>query len=241
MEQSTYTRVLPLEGAYNVRDLGGYAGAGGKTVRWKTVFRSGDLNKLTGSDTAYLENLGLKTSVDFRSEQEIKTAPDKTIPGLREIVWLPIIPGDMIAAIGTIKPDHLPRLIEEVYVNIVRNYRDEYKLFFNLLAEKEHTPLLFHCSAGKDRTGIGAALFLASLGVDRETIMQDYLLSNECLKGKYDFILKSYPQYAPLTSVRAAYLQKAFQTIDTEFGGVEHYLTRELGVDLHRMRGLYLE
>ena len=202
MKQQTYTRVLPLEDAYNVRDLGGYSGAGGKTVRWRTVFRSGDLNKLSGSDVGYLESLGVQTSVDFRSKQEIETAPDKTIPGLNQIVWLPIVPGDMIAAIGTVKPDHLPQLIEEVYVNIIRSYQDEYKSFFNLLAGRDHTPLLFHCSAGKDRTGIGAALFLASLGVDRETIMQDYLLSNRCMKGKYDFLLKSYPQYEPLTTVR---------------------------------------
>lgn len=241
MEQTNYTRVLPLQDAYNVRDLGGYRTLDGKTVKWKKVIRSGDLNKLSQSDVDCLESVGLKTFVDFRSKQEVEAAPDKTVPGVSEKVWLPIVPGDMIAAIGTIKPDHLPRLIEEVYVNIIRNYSNEYRQLFELLAAQEHLPLLFHCSAGKDRTGIGAALFLSSLGVDRQVIMQDYLLSNECLKGKYDFILKSYPQYEPLTTVRPAYLQKAFEVIDTEYSGMENYLTNELGVDLKWMRNSYLE
>lgn len=241
MEQQKETRLLPVENAYNVRDLGGYETADGKQVKWRKVIRSGDLNKLSDMDLANLERIGLKTYVDFRSEQEVKAAPDRTVSGMTELAWLPIVPGDMTAAIHTLNPDNLPSLIEGVYENLIRDYQEEYREFFRLLAIGDKAPLLFHCSAGKDRTGVGAALFLASLGVDRSIIMQDYLLSNEYLKGKYDFIVQKYPQFEPLTKVSAEYLQRAFDVIDGDFGGMEVFLTDVLGVDLGRMRELYLE
>lgn len=241
MEKQLYSRLLPIEKAYNVRDLGGYATQEGKHVKWRKVIRSGDLNELSENDLKYFESFGLKTYIDFRSKREKETAPDKTVSSLTESVWLPITPGDMNAALSAVSPENIPVIMENVYADIIRNYQEEYKEFFRILSIEEKTPLLFHCSAGKDRTGIGAALFLSSLGVSMDIIMQDYLLSAEYIKGKYDFIIKKYPQFEPLTTVKPEYLEKAYDVIAKEYNGINNYLTQNLQVDLFKIKGLYLE
>jgi Protein tyrosine/serine phosphatase len=109
------------------------------------------------------------------------------------------------------------------------------------LMSEENTPLLFHCSAGKDRAGFGAALFLASLGVDRKIIIDDYLLTNKYLKDKYSDIVAQMPVLKPLFEVRKEYILAAFEVIDNEYGGIDSYLTNQLGVNLKRMRELYTE
>lgn len=131
--------------------------------------------------------------------------------------------------------------MEEVYAYIIRNMQDVYKEFFSILSEKENAPLLFHCSAGKDRTGIAAALLLSALGVDRETVTEDYMLSAEHITKKYEFITREHPELKPLTTVRKEYLETAFRGIDEEFGGIERYLIDNLEVDLDKLRELYTE
>ena len=113
--------------------------------------------------------------------------------------------------------------------------QDVYKEFFSILSEKENAPLLFHCSAGKDRTGIAAALLLSALGVDRETVTEDYMLSAEHITKKYEFITREHPELKPLTTVRKEYLETAFRVIDEEFGGIERYLIDNLEVDLDKL------
>lgn len=241
MEQQVYPRLLPIEKAYNVRDLGGYLTTEGKHVKWRRVIRSGDLYELSDNDLKYFESIGLKTYIDFRSKQEKTAAPDKNVATLTESVWLPITPGDISTAMFSVTPENIPSIMEEVYADIIRWYQEEYKEFFRLLALEGKAPLLFHCSAGKDRTGIGAALFLSALGVNRETIMNDYLLSAEYMKGKYDKILQKYPQFEPLTTVRPEYLQKVFDIIDHEYGGMDNFLVNHLEANPEKMKELYTE
>lgn len=89
--------------------------------------------------------------------------------------------------------NNIPGILEQAYVYIIQNAQDTYREFFRIVSEERNTPLLFHCSAGKDRTGIAAALLLGALGVDREVIMEDYMLSAEYIKGKYDAIVQAHP------------------------------------------------
>lgn len=233
-------RVLPIEGAYNVRDLGGYPAADNKTVKWRKVIRSGDLNLLKDKDIAYFNEIPLKTFIDFRDSVEIVSAPDKTPPSLVNQIFLPIETGSIIN-MEKITPEFAETALIDGNKYFVRENQDVYKAFFHILMEEENTPLLFHCSAGKDRTGFGAALFLASLGVDREVIIEDYLLTNKLLKDKYADMVAQMPTLKPLFEVREAYIRAAFEVIDNEYGGMENYLTNQLGVDLARMRELYLE
>lgn len=231
---------LPIEGAYNIRDIGGYQTTKGHYVKRGLLFRSGDLNLLTTNDLSYLNRIRLQTIIDFRSEKEREEAPDKTPRSLTESVWLPVNAGN-IEEIFSIDPKDIPTIMEKVYRYIVSDCQKELREFFRLVSIKEKTPLLFHCSAGKDRTGIAAALLLSALGVGQETIMEDYLLSAQLLKGKYDYIIQKYPELAPLSTVKPNYLEAAFETINEDFKGMEHYLTDYLQVNIQRLRELYTE
>lgn len=238
--QKQNRRLLPLQGAYNVRDLGGYKTADNKTVKWNKIFRSGDLNQLTDDDLNYLAKIPIITFIDFRDSAEISRAPDRLPKSLKNQIFLPIETGSMVAY-QEITAEKIPSLLLKGNEILVKNNQEVYKKFFALLMNEQNTPLLFHCSAGKDRAGFAAALFLSSLGVDRETIIQDYLLTNEFLRDKYKVMLEKHPEMEPLLAAKEEYIQAAFDLIDKEYGGMENYLTRNLGVDLNKMKIIYTE
>lgn len=234
------TRELPVEGAYNVRDLGGYKGAGGKTVKWRTVVRSGDLNKLTDADLDYFASIPIVSYVDFRDSTEISNAPDRRPATLKHDFALSISAGSVIE-MKDVRSGNTEDLLVMGNRMFVRDFQPQFAEFFRILSDPSNTPLLFHCSAGKDRTGFAAAMFLSALGVDRETIIEDYMLSAELLRDKYAADVEKYPELAPLMTVHRHYIEGAFEVIDREYGGVENYLTQYLGVDLDLLRSLYLE
>lgn len=239
-EDNTYSRLLPIKGAYNMRDLGGYPTADGKQTKWRLLLRSGDLNELTDADLNYLANLPLRTDIDFRSKIEKDRAADKMPNSVQYYIPLPIEAGDMSDMLHFNRSD-LSGMLRQAYVFIVKYAQDDLREFFRILADEKAAPLLFHCSAGKDRTGIAAALLLFALGVDKKTIMNDYMLSAEYIKGKYDFLVKEHPEFEPLTTVKEEYLNAALTTIDQEYGGMENYLTNHLNVDRDQLRRLYTE
>lgn len=239
-KEITPDRLLPIEGAYNVRDLGGYKTADGKRVKWQKVFRSGDLNHLTDTDLVCLNEIPIISFVDFRDSVEIATAPDKRPASLEHIFMLNINPGS-ISDLKEIQATNSGTILVEANKMLARDFQLAYKEFFRILMDEANIPLLFHCSAGKDRTGFAAALFLASLGVDHETIMQDYMLSAEYVKEKYAAMVEQYPPLAPVMTVKPEYLQAAFDVIDQEYGGMENYLTNCLEVDLNKMKAMYTE
>ncbi|MDL2269478.1 tyrosine-protein phosphatase [Desulfosarcina sp. OttesenSCG-928-A07] len=234
-------RFLPLQGAVNVRDLGGYRAVGKKTVKWGTVYRAGDLNQLTPKDVAWLESLGTpRTVVDFRSQQEKAMAPHRLPKTVQKIVEPMIDPGDILS-FKNFDGHSSDDVMVELNRVLVHSAQPQYRILVNTLANPDNLPLLFNCSAGKDRTGLGAVFFLAALGVDRETIVQDYLLSADAVKDRYAAEVAEKPETAPLYTVRREYLEAAFDEIDTRYHGMEAYLTRQLGVDLEQMRTLYTE
>lgn len=235
-----HDRLIPLEGAYNFRDLGGYPAENGKRVKWGKVFRSDDLDKLTSKDLDYLASLPLKTNIDFRSEEERKAAPDKNPVSVKKYITLTISPGN-IMDMQKIKGGQAEQFMIDVNKLLVRDYQKSFTEFFEILMDTANAPLLFHCSAGKDRTGFAAALFLSSLGVDREIIMQDYLLSAQNVAQKYAPMVKAHPEFAAFMTVKPEYLQAAFDVIDQEYGGMENYLSKHLKVDLKKIQSLYTE
>ena len=123
-------------------------------------------------------------------------------------------------------------------------HADNFRLLFDHLLD-ENTPLVFHCAAGKDRTGIAAALILLALGVPRSVILDDYLLTGLHWKVDAEHKTDLPPEVAKvLVSVDAAFLHAAFKAIDEDFGGIENYLGEQLGIDplrQERLRALYLE
>ncbi len=232
-------RFLPLKGARNVRELGGYLGNDGKTIKWGRLFRAGDLDLLTEPDLDLLSALGLKTIIDFRRSAEMAAAPDKRPSSLVEYIPLSIDPGDI--QLLAKESDKLPdQLMVDSYLSMARDFKEQFGAFLNLAAEADKAPLLYHCTAGKDRTGFATALLLSALGVDRKTIMADYILSAEGLGDKYAGFISKHPHLAPLATINPDYLTAALDLIDREYGDMDNYLTNELKADIPRLRDLYL-
>jgi protein-tyrosine phosphatase len=220
--------------------LGGYAAAGGQ-VAWGRLYRSGDLADLPEETRAALEARRIRTIVDFRAPDERARVPDGAIATVRQNRSLPIDAGNIIDFYQARNAGDAERLMEELYRRLPGVVIPPYRALFRLLEARENAPLLFHCSAGKDRTGLAAALILTALGVDRETIIEDYLLSAECLRGKYDAFVADNPASEPFMTVRRNFITAALKAIDTGSGGMDYYLRKTLGVDVETLRDLYVE
>lgn len=191
MKQEKFFRLLPIEGAYNIRDLGGYPTSDHKHVKWKTFIRSGDLDKLTESDLDYLTSLHIRTDIDFRSMQEKKQRQTNSLNCYT--IYSLIYRSRRHDRHGTLQPEQYTgntRTGIRLYHPKCSGYLSG--ILPDCFGRTEYSSL-FHCSAGKDRTGIAAALLLGALGVDREVIMEDYMLSAEYIKGKYDAIVQAHP------------------------------------------------
>lgn len=169
-----------LSGPSNFRDLGGYVGADGRRVRWRRVFRS-DALRLTEADVVVLRQLGLRTAVDFRTPMEYGHrdggGSEKHVARWAEVgfrrIHLPMIDETRVARQAS---DERPPAARG-YLKMLERGGPALAELFGLLSSEDHHPLVFHCSAGKDRTGIAAALLLGVLGVDDATIVADYALS----------------------------------------------------------------
>lgn len=236
---------LPMKGGYNFRDLGGLRTTEGRYVKWGKILRSDDLSFLTESDLAYLSSLPLISVVDFRSEGEVSQSSDRLPETVTGHYAYSITPGNLGASIADLfsltesKGDSLMQEINLMLVSDTANIK-RYKEYFALLHDEKNVPLLFHCSAGKDRTGMAAALTLFALGVDEETIMSDYLASNIYLREKYREYTVKHPELTPLFVVKASYIQTGIEWIKKEYGTVEEYLDKVLDVDRDKLKRIYL-
>lgn len=245
-------RALAVEGLANGRDLGGFKTQDGRFVKWGKVFRSDNLYGLTDKGAAYMNNMHITSLADFRTAAERTAEPDRAISSIQNVYTLDLPDGD----IRSISHTDLIKLTEEeadnFYLTINHDYVTnpeyiaQFKAYFALLQKEENLPLLFHCSAGKDRAGLAAFLFLTSLGVSEDMAMEDYLSSNESATKKYEEYLELYPVLAMFPSVKLlffvkkAYLQTAIDQIKKDHGSIDNFLTGELGVDLNKMRDIYL-
>ncbi len=240
--ESVRSRILALEGGCNFRDIGGYAAAEGRSVRWGQVYRTGVLSYFTDGDHPSLLQLGVRSICDLRRDEERRREPTRwPDAAVTALVWddgdAPTIRG--LAA-------NRPRTATGMYESMLQLYRalpswmaPRIRGLFECIATGK-APVVVHCSAGKDRTGLAIAVLLSALGVARETILEDYLVTNEA--GDFEqFIATRQGQlglgdvHQPLLSMPeemrrvlfaadANYLQAAFAHIDEAFGGVENYL-----------------
>jgi protein-tyrosine phosphatase len=241
-------RLIALEGTQNFRDIGGYRTVDGRRVKWGMIFRTADLSKLTKSDVVTVGDLGIQTVYDLRSTGERRSAPD-AFTGRSATVSLDYDTNAqaIIAALRSQPtPAALRSALATTYPELLTTLQPEYRqLFDGLLAGQGAT--LYHCTAGKDRTGMATALILSALDVPRETIYADYLMSNRF----YHPAANATPMgglspelSAALMGVDESYLRAAFDAIDAKYGSVKGYLDRALGVDaakLTRLRALYTE
>jgi len=236
--QAARDRRLPFEGAANFRDLGGYRTSDGRTTRWKMVYRSDSLADMTERDLVLLASLGVKTLCDFRLPAEAKRKPNRLPAGhaIRsvDIGFLPTGTLDMLSAVddGRYGSIDIEREVIIHYRKFIRDHAGEYSRLFALLLADGATPLLMHCTSGKDRTGFGSAAFLKALGVPRETIIADYALTNDYRRDIAHLFSNAIAREAldTLTSANPRYIETALDEIDIAYGSTEAWL-ESLGVD----------
>ena len=244
----TPSRLVPLSGTTNFRDLGGYVGHNGRLVQWRKLFRSDHLGALSPGDIVSLSDMGLARVADFRGTDE-RQQQACAMPGVT-VHSLPIDPSvvqSMKAHLATgsqLNAQDTVRLMAQTYRAFVHDHSHRFAALFALLLEGD-SPLVFHCTAGKDRTGFAAAMILLSLGVPRDVVMEDYLLTNAHYKMP-DPGASDIPREAleVLWRVQATFLDASLQAVDTDFGGVQNYLLQQLHVgprEQERLAEMYLQ
>ncbi|MDR0225166.1 MAG: tyrosine-protein phosphatase [Burkholderiaceae bacterium] len=245
---SAPSRSIALDGASNFRDLGGYTGLDGRRVRWRTLFRADHLAGLSLADLQVLQGLKLARSADFRGKMESAHLAYEW-PGIARhaLVVEPTVvqrASALLAEGRDLTAAHAEELMQDTYRSFVHAYAPRFAQLFQMLLDSQD-PLVFHCTAGKDRTGWAAALLLTALGVDEETVMQDYLLTNQLYQRPATTFAAMPPEVLDvLWRVQASYLTAATDMVRSDFGGMDRYLREALGVDTaarDRLAALYLE
>lgn len=230
-------RLLNLQGAINFRDMGGYKTTNGRQVKWNKVFRSADLSQLSMQDLQLLTQKHINTIIDFRSNEEVSKAKDQ----------LPIHANYLQLPAGSEQTNGMMKAMQYIdsgdsmmiaFYSLTDHLSAKYKPFFQQLLQLPATSaLVFHCTAGKDRTGIGAAFLLCSLGVPQQTIMADYLASNIYRKDANQQMVKMMVQLhikeqvaKDVATVKPEYLQAMFNAINKQFGSMDQFLETQLGI-----------
>ncbi|CAN5369902.1 tyrosine-protein phosphatase [soil metagenome] len=239
-------RRLPLEGAFNLRDFGGYATASGRMVKRGMLYRSGTMSLLTESDAAHLQSLGVRAICDFRRGHERNAEPTRWHGDTdvdyycRDYAETSGILGAMLKNKMATAQDMTNAMLT-MYREIAIDHAESYRAMFAQLASGR-APLLINCSVGKDRTGVGAALILSALGVPRATIVEDYLLTNR--HADWDWLLArrdapvsgalnlAREAMGPVLRAEAAYIDTLFATLDETHGGIDAYLKDVMGLDM---------
>ncbi|MEX0739903.1 MAG: tyrosine-protein phosphatase [Pseudohongiella sp.] len=259
--------LIPMEGGRNFRDLGGYQTEDGRQVKSGLLYRSGVLHHLTDADYKKIDALDIQTVVDFRAIEERQDEPTNWKAGdVNIMTWdyhMTFGEGnDVLGAFAN--PDlggpEAEALMAELYRQMIDQQQPHYAAMFDQLANNDEA-LLFHCTAGKDRTGIAAALLLTALGVERETVIADYTLSEtiaslpeyqtaapaltDDMDETYSFLASMSPAALDaLMGTRRAYIEAALDEMATRAGSVDAYIRNDLGVseqDLQQLQATYLE
>ncbi|MET9616620.1 tyrosine-protein phosphatase [Kitasatospora indigofera] len=237
-------RSLHLASAPNFRDAGGYRTADGSWVRMGVVYRSGDLSRLTDADLAKLRRLGVQEVFDLRTPAEQKAAPDR-VPAGATVVGANVLGAADTGAFNVTSPQAAVQVMIDAERTMVSadSAKAAYRTVLNSLVERDDQGVLFHCTAGKDRTGWASAALLTALGVPRATVEADYLASNTYRAAENAAALAQLPPayqavYKPLLDVRAEYLNAGFDEVQQKFGSFDDYLRSGLGLDGRDLRDL---
>lgn len=246
MPPSDTPHIPVLAGASNFRDLAERVHPR-VPLRRGLVFRSDHLGALTAEDIQALRVLGLRRVIDFRGAQERQTAacalPDARVHALTIEPTIVQVLSDLLAAGHRPTAAEVTRHMQDTYRGFVRKASHRYAEFFHHLLDSAE-PTVFHCTAGKDRTGLAAALMLHALGATREQILDDYLLTNQRLRPPTGGGFALDPAVGRvLMGVQEDFLQAAFDVIEADHGSLDGYLSHGLGLgeaERKRLRTLYL-
>nr|WP_263326461.1 tyrosine-protein phosphatase [Neobacillus sp. Marseille-Q6967] len=238
--------LLPLHGAINFRDMGGIETSDGRKVKKGILFRAAELAGLTEQDKSFLESLNIKSIFDYRRRAEAERKPDPMIgQAIHERVS--VAAEDNITTHLFEKKDapkeYFSQFTVEGFLKIYAKMPIEnpsyQKLMERLKNPEENLPLIHHCTAGRDRTGVGAMIMLMTLGVPYEIVLEDYLLSNETLADYHNqifiktsefFTEEEWIGFKDAFPLRADYLHAAYHSILQKYGYFDHYIMREFGI-----------
>jgi len=237
---------VAVEGSVNFRELGGYAAADGRKVRRNSLFRCGTLTHLTDVGQHQFADLDIGLVCDLRRDDERAEQPTQLTRSAPEQLLLPIDPGSAMQLREKLNNDGLDVEQRRYFMTsltgeLTRDHADEYRQMFDRLLAVDDGGFLVHCSAGKDRTGVASALLLHALGVEREVIKADYMLTNITIDYEGYVVPKMVGRYerlgAPdkeaimaLAGVHEAYLDAAYDGMHHDHEDVEAYLTSALGL-----------
>ncbi len=233
-------RIIEMNNVKNFRDIGGYSTTDNRQIKWGEIYRSANLSDATLYDQERIRRLNIKTIIDFRSERTAKKYPLLLHPSIRKIA-LPLSPMDaekldeQLKDAGFDRSDAI-RYVQEAYVDIVENHKEQFGEMFDILTNDSNYPVLLTESLGKDGVGLASYFILYALGVPHGTLEEDYMLSNQEIdpaKAKMDAQNLSEPLQEAVTamlSVNRAYLNYAIDYIKQKYGSVDNYLEKELRV-----------
>ncbi|MFT4052922.1 MAG: tyrosine-protein phosphatase [Novosphingobium sp.] len=248
-----FDRVIAMEGGHNFRDLGGYPTIDGRRVARGRVYRSGTMSELSDADHALMAQLGLQVVCDLRSTEERQRRPSRLPQVATFEIWArdhEMSAGDLtrVARLPDARPDHVRSVMIEAYRSLPYEQAPSYRELFLRIASGA-LPLVFHCAAGKDRTGIVAALLLDLLGVSRADVLEDYALTDRffargCALVSQDPIGNRFAGidpaiWEPMMRADPAYLATMFETLEQRHGSAQGFLRDELGLspgDLESVR-----
>lgn len=239
-------RFPKLIGALNFRDMGGYPAQDGRQTRWNTLFRSGSTHGFTAEDVQQLASIGVRFAYDLRSNDERADQPSALI-AIENIQYRYLdhdrLPGNVsktLALLGARSEDTTAVMIS-MYRRLPFEFRDAFRTLFRHLVGGD-LPLVFNCTAGKDRTGVAAALMLTILGVSREVITEDYLASEKYFERNCEVVFGGNlgklfegldrEVWEPVMRAKKEYLDAMFDQMALTYGSVDNYMQQELGLSV---------
>jgi protein-tyrosine phosphatase len=259
-EQRAEYRKLPMDGAENFRDLGGYQAADGRTVKWGMLYRSDSLAELSDQDLAYIQRLGVKQIVDFRTPFEKAEDPDRIPEGVNYVEREIDVEGTAVKELfekissGDIDDLNATELMENANRAFVTSQQQVYGPHLKSLLSDNNVPSVAHCTGGKDRAGFGAAITLLALGVPESTVINDFLLTNEYTKDKINkyiwmirlgsFFQTDPEKIRPLLGVERSFIVAAIDQMKKDYGSIDNYFRQGLGIsdaEIQLLRERFLE
>ena len=234
------SRVVKMEGAVNFRDIGGYATSDGREVVKNRIFRAADISKLTDGDMEKMAERHIYTVIDFRGTKESAAAPDRSLPGT-DYTLCPAGSENLPTSKDMVEMLKDKDFLLSMYgAPSMQYYGDRYRPLFRKLLDLPETEagLLYHCTAGRDRTGMATALVLYTLRVPMEMIEADFVASNIYLASRNKDMYRAIVEASGLSAsdieermkLRPELLRSFFGAIRDSYGSVENFLEKELGV-----------
>ena len=235
---------LPMAGAFNFRDMGGIRTEDGRYIQWGKLFRGDDMTNLTSEDIQYLSSIPITSIIDFRAVTEMRRAPDRMPSSVKFTYPLTITPGNLSTegVQANLLKTNIDIHMKQMNRTLVNDPAcvNAFRKFFNIIQKRLSAPLIFHCSAGKDRTGMAAVLLLFALGVNEEVIIGDYMASKVYLEDKYSAFIAKHPRAESIFTVKRMFIKAGINQIRREHGSINNFLVNTLGVNTDKLREMYL-